>query len=74
MSFQTLQRKAEFRFFVPGDRRHAQRSVLVGIENGATEHQADRDVAIRQAIEVLGCRDAEIEGTGHLQVNGCERR
>ncbi len=44
--------------------------VGVRVEDRAAEHQADRNLAIRQAVEVLGRRDAEIEGAGHLQVDG----
>ena len=66
MSFQTLQRQAEFRFFIPGDGRHLQRALGVGVEDRAAEHQADGNISVRQTVEILGSRDVEIEGAGHL--------
>src|SRR5580698_3306027 len=56
------------RLFVPWDGRHLQGSLRTCIEQRAAEEQAQRNLAIADAVKILGGGDVEIEGAGNLEL------
>src|SRR4029077_951330 len=62
-------RQFEPGFLVPGNGRDLQAALGAGIKNRAAKLDANRDLSVRQAVEVLGGGYVEIESAGHRKID-----